>query len=142
MSMHLTLVADASRARLFISTNAKSDIEEIETIAHPEGRLHEHNVTSDLPGRHTGDKSTGSDSYQAETEPKEQEMIDFAKSLSKHIDEMVNKHQVSQISIIAAPHFLGLLRKNLSGQADKLVSFELDKDLVQHSIEDIQQHLH
>lgn len=142
MSQHLTLVADASRARLFISTNARSGLQEIETIAHPEGRLHEHEVTSDLPGRHVGDKSTGSDTYQAETEPKQQEMIDFAKRLSQHINEMVNKHQVSHVSIIAAPHFLGVLRKNLPEQVEKLVDFELDKDLVQHSIEDIQQHLH
>lgn len=141
MSKHLVLVADSSRARLFTAEKGNKTLTEIESILHSEGRLHSHNVTSDLPGRHVGNKSTGSDTYQAATEPKEQEAIDFAKLLSHHIEKLIDEHRVSGLSIIAAPRFLGILRKNLSSQAEKIIKFELDKDLVQHSPDDIQKHL-
>ena len=98
-------------------------------------------MSSDLPGRHAGNTGSGSHIYQEETEPKEQEMIDFAKRLTSYLDALVSKHKVKNLSIIAAPSFLGILRKNLSDQTDKLVSFELDKNLVTHSVDDIQKHL-
>lgn len=141
MSTHLVLVADSSRARIFTAEKSNKVLTEIESISHSEGRLHVHDVTSDLPGRHVGNIGTGSDTYQAATEPKEQEMIDFAKHLDQHIEQMINQHKITKLSIIAAPHFLGVLRKNLSSQAEKMLSFELNKDLVQHSSDDIQKHL-
>ena len=141
MAAQLILVADSSRARLFTTEKANTELHEIETFSHPEGRLHEQKMSSDLPGRHAGASGSGSHTYQEEVEPKEQEMIDFAKSLTRHLDELVSKHKINKLSIIAAPSFLGVLRKNLSDQTDKLVSFELDKNLVTHSVDDIQQHL-
>ena len=141
MGTQLILVADSSRARLFVAEKANAGLYEIETFSHPEGRLHEQNMSSDLPGRHAGNTGSGSHIYQEETEPKEQEMIDFAKRLTSYLDDLVSKHKVNNLSIIAAPSFLGILRKNLSDQTDKLVSFELDKNLVTHSVDDIQKHL-
>lgn len=141
MSKQLVLVADSSRARFFTTENTKKELTEIESISHSEGRLHVHDVTSDLPGRHVGNKSTGSDTYQAATEPEEQMMIDFAKHLDHHLDQLITQHEVTKLSIIAAPHFLGILRKNLSSKAEKIISFELNKDLVQHSLDDIKKHL-
>ena len=141
MGTQLILVADSSRARLFVAEKANAGLHEIETFSHPEGRLHEQNMSSDLPGRHAGNTGSGSHIYQEETKPKEQEMIDFAKRLTSYLDDLVSKHKVNNLSIIAAPSFLGVLRKNLSDQTDKLVSFELDKNLVTHSVDDIQKHL-
>lgn len=141
MGKRLILVADSSRARLFAAEKANTGLHEIKTFSHPEGRLHEQHMSSDLPGRHAGNTSSGSHTYQEETEPKDQEMIDFAKRLTSYLDDLVSEHKVNNLSIIAAPAFLGILRKNLSAQTDKLVSFELDKNLVTHSVDDIQKHL-
>ena len=141
MGTQFILVADSSRARLFTTEKVNAGLREIETFVHPEGRLHEQEMSSDLPGRHAGTAGSGSHIYQEETEPKEQEMIDFAKCLTRHLDALVSKHKVNRLSIIAAPSFLGILRKNLSDQTGKLVSFELDKNLVTHSVDDIQKHL-
>ena len=141
MVTQLILVADSSRARLFTTEKGNSELHEIETFSHPEGRLHEQNMSSDLPGKHAGTTGTGAHTYQEETEPKEQEMIDFAKRLTRYLDNLVSRHKVNRLSIIAAPSFLGILRKNLSAQTDKLVGFELDKNLVTHSVDDIQKHL-
>lgn len=141
MKNKLILVADSNRARLFTAGKANSDLQEIETFTHPEGRIPEHDMSSDSPGRHAGSTGSGSHTYREETEPKQQEMVVFAKRLTRHLDGLVSDQKVNRLSIIAAPSFLGLLRKNLSAQTDKLVSFELDKNLVTHSVEDIQKHL-
>ena len=44
------LVADNVRARIFTAAAPASPLEEIEALAHAEGRLHDRDITSDLPG--------------------------------------------------------------------------------------------
>ncbi|MCW8855424.1 MAG: host attachment protein, partial [Gammaproteobacteria bacterium] len=51
MSTTWVVVADSSRARIFTAETSTSALQEIETLAHPEGRLHEQALSSDLPGK-------------------------------------------------------------------------------------------
>ena len=122
------LVADSSRARIFSAETPSSALIEINTLAHPQGRLHEQNLSSDLPG-HDSDKSgAGRHGFQDETEPKEQKVIEFAKQISKHLDQARSSNQFKQLLIVAAPAFLGTLRNQLTDQTKKLVSIEMDKN--------------
>ena len=50
----MIVVADSSHARIFTVDSAHSPLNEIETMAHPEGRMHEQDMTSDLPGKDLG----------------------------------------------------------------------------------------
>jgi len=135
MKSKLILVADSSRARLFATDKLTSPFEEIETLAHPEGRLHEQELTSDLPGKDSGH------GYQDQTEPKEQQQLDFAKRIARHLDQAHKKDQFKYLLVVAAPAFLGLLRSQFSHQVSKAIRFELDKNLTMHSVDDIQKHL-
>ena len=45
------LVADSSRGRIFSAETPTSALKEIESISHPEGRLHDQLMVSDLPGK-------------------------------------------------------------------------------------------
>jgi protein required for attachment to host cells len=135
------LVADSSRARVFTAETQSSSLEELETLAHPEGRLHEQNMDSDLPGKDTGNGGAGGHAYQDQTEPKEQEAINFAKRIAKHLDEARNAKKYEQLVVVAAPAFLGELRNQFSGQVGKLVCYELSKNLTTHDTADIRKHL-
>jgi len=135
------LVADSSRARIFTTDSSTSPLQEIETLAHPESREHEQEMTSDLPGKHQNDTGIGAHGFQDEIEPKQQEMIRFANALANHLDEARKQNRFKQLLIVAAPSFLGLLRKELPEPTQKLVAFELDKNLTQHGPEDIRKHL-
>ena len=53
------LVADSSRARIFSAETPSSALIEINTLAHPQGRLHEQNLSSDLPGHEASPISGG-----------------------------------------------------------------------------------
>ena len=135
------LVADSSRARSFSAESPSSPLIEINTLAHPQSRIHEQNLSSDLPG-HDSDKSgSGRHGFQDEIEPKEQEVIDFAKQIAKHLDQARNNNKFKQLLIVAAPAFLGTLRNQLTDQTRKMVSIEMDKNLTQQRAEDIRGHL-
>lgn len=135
------LVADSSRARIFTATNRTGPLQELEDIAHPEGREHEQNMTSDLPGRDSSRIGGERHSFQDETEPREQEIIDFARLIAHHLDDARKAGKYEQLIIVAAPKFLGTLRAQLPEPASKLIVLEIDKNLTQHDAADIRKHL-
>ncbi len=62
MKLTWLVVADNSRARIFSVDSRMGPIQEIESIEHAEARLHEQNMTSDLPGRSNGKGGAGGQS--------------------------------------------------------------------------------
>ena len=114
---------------------------EVETLAHPEGRQHEQDMTSDLPGKAGGVKGGGGHAYEGETQPKKQEEINFAKRIARRLEAARNAREYEQLLMICTPAFLGDLRHELSAATARLVCFELNKNLVTHSEEDIRRHL-
>lgn len=141
MKYMMIVVADSSRARIFTVDSARSPLNEIETIVHPEGRLHEQDMVSDLPGKDAGKGGAGDHAYQEKIEPKEQEMISFAKRIADYLESARKANQLKKLVIIAAPEFLGELRSHLSTETSEKIVYELDKNIAHHSEEDIRQHL-
>ncbi len=134
------LVADSSRARFFGAASSASPLTEFETLTHLEGRQHEQKMTSDLAGSQAGSDGRHH-GIGGETDPKKYQAIEFARTISHYLEESRNKNIYTQLIIIAAPAFLGLLREHMTSETAHMVTFELDKNLVQHSAEDIRQHL-
>ncbi len=141
MKSRWILVADSSRARIFTVEKASAPLEEMEVLVNPEGREHEQEISSDLPGRDSDRNGSGRHAFQDETEPKEQEILNFAKRIAQHVDKARTTGKLNQLIIIAAPAFLGTLRNQLSEQSRKLISLTLDKNLTQHDPVDIRKHL-
>lgn len=134
------LVADSTRARIFTAESPSSPLEEIEDFSHTEGRLHDREMTSDLPGK-IKSVGGGGHAFEQPTDPKKHEADTFAHRVSQYLEEAHNADRFEQLLIVAAPAFLGLLRNNLPEQIKKLVRFELDKDITLMSAADIRQHL-
>ena len=137
----MIVVADSTRSRIFTVDSTSSPLNEIETMAHPEGRVHEQNLVSDLPGKGSGKGGAGDHAYQEKIEPKREEMIEFAKRIADYLDKTRKANKLNKLVIIAAPAFLGELRNHLSTETSKKIVFELDKNLAHHSEEDIRSHL-
>ncbi|PPD47485.1 MAG: host attachment protein [Methylobacter sp.] len=134
------LVADNSRARIFTADTPSSALEEIEGLAHLEGRLHDREMTSDLPGK-IKSSDGGGHAFEQPTDPKQHESDNFAHQIARHLEAAYNDKQFAQLLIIAEPSFLGLLRHCLPEQVKKQVSFELDKNITMESAADIRKHL-
>lgn len=135
------LVADSSRARVFETESVKSPIKEIDDLAHPEARQHEQSLTSDLPGKQAESSSGSHHAVANETDPKQHEADNFAREISQYLENAKNNNRFNYLVIFSAPSFLGLLRDQLTADTLKLVSYELDKNLVRHSEDEIRQHL-
>ena len=138
------IAAESSRARIFTVSSSSSPLEELETLAHPEGRLHERDMVSDLPGRHAdkgGSKSGGRHAFQEKIEPKDQELIYFAKWLADHLTDAHNKGDYKRLIIVAAPAMLGALRRELPERIKQKVILEVDKNVVTQSPEAIRKQL-
>lgn len=140
MKLNIVVVADNSRARVFTIDSPSSPLHEIEAMTHSEGRLHERDMTSDLPGKIQGG-ADGGHAFEGRTNLKQQQTINFAKQVADYLDDTRKTNKLSKLLIVAAPAFLGELRKQMSDETAELVIFELDKDLTRHSVDDIRAHL-
>lgn len=137
----MIVVADSTRARIFTADTVSSPLIEIETMAHPEGRMHDRDITSDLPGKGLGGNGSGGHAYQSETDPKKYKLSEFAKRVADYLDTARCANKISNLLLVADPTFLGELRAQLSKETHKKVVFELDKNLTHRSDEDIRKHL-
>lgn len=134
------IVADNSRARIFTAETPSSPLVEVDSIVHPEARMHDRDITSDLPGRGSG---TGGarHSYVTETDAKDHENVGFAKRIAGFLDDARKSDKFKQLIIVAAPSLLGNLRSGLNDQTRKMVSLELDKNLSQLNPVEIRKHM-
>jgi len=135
------VVADNSKARFFSMESRTGPIKETKSIVHTEARLHEQDMTSDLPGRGSGKGGDGTHNYQNKISPKEQENINFAREIATELDKARKENKFKQFVLVAAPAFLGNLRDQMNAQTHKLVSFELAKNLSQLDAAEIRKHL-
>lgn len=141
MKLTWLVIADNSRVRIFSTDSRTGPIEEIESIIHTEARLHEHELTSDLPGRGAGKNGVGRHAYQDEVSPKDQENINFAREIANKLDAARKDNKFKQLILVAAPGFLGNIRNQLNTQTLKLSCFELAKNLSHLSATEIRKHL-
>jgi len=141
MKPTMIVVADSARARIFTADSSSSPLNEIETMAHPEGRMHDREITSDLPGKGVGGDGSGGHAYQEETDPKKHELVEFTRRVADYLDDARNANKLSNLLLVASPAFLGELRSHLSSETNEKIVFELDKNLTKHSVEDIRKHL-
>ncbi|RDH80683.1 MAG: host attachment protein [endosymbiont of Galathealinum brachiosum] len=142
MKTTMVVVADSTRARIFTwDSEDHTVLIEIEDMTHPEGRLHERDMTSDLPGRESGANGAGGHAYDNKDNPKKHQQVDFAKRISTHLDDERKANKLSRLLLIVAPEFLGELRGQFSNELSKLIAFELPKNLAAHGVADIEKHI-
>jgi protein required for attachment to host cells len=134
------LVADNTRARIFTADTPSSALDEIEGFTHTEGRLHDREMTTDLPGRIKSADGSGH-AFEQATDPKKHEADNFAHRIAQHLEAAHNANKFEQLLIIAEPTFLGRLRRHLPEHIKKHVCFELDKNITTQSTAEIRKHL-
>jgi protein required for attachment to host cells len=134
------LVADNSRARIFAAEKAASALEEISTLAFPEGRLHEGDLTTDKGGRSQA-PGAGAHGINGDEAHKQENAERFASLICEDLEAARNQGRFSKLYIVAAPALLGQLRKQQSASLRQLVAGELDKNLTTQTPEAIRKHL-
>lgn len=134
------LVANSAIAKIYRASN-NNVLEEIQQLTHPESRLHVRDLVTDRQGRGFESATNGRHPMEPTTSPKETEFINFARDISLHLTNAHNEGKFGKLYIIAAPHFLGLLRDLLKPNMAPLLAGEIDKDITQYDTKKIREHL-
>jgi protein required for attachment to host cells len=122
------LAADNSRARFFTAEKARSPLQEIRDLFDPQARLHEGDLVTDRNGRDRNPSAqyhgVGSD-RSARDDGAER----FAQQVCAELDGARARGDFDKLYIVAAPAFLGLLRKHQTAPLRQLVAGEVDKNM-------------
>jgi protein required for attachment to host cells len=120
------VAADSSRARV-LQVAGRERLVEIEDMLNPAGRMDNRELTTDAYPRLRGTSSPASDRQEMTATEHETEL--FAKRVGEYLDKARNQHRYDELVLVAPPKFLGLIRKELGKEVEKLVANELPKDL-------------
>ena len=114
------LVADASRARLYLRNDGSTKLQLSQEFEHPASRAKGMNLMTDKPGRSydSGLQTDARSSKEYRSAPKQVEAEKFARGLGRRLAAMFDAHEFDEVVIAAPPKFLGLLRSALGTHHD------------------------
>jgi len=141
MSKVWLVVAQSSRAKIYETDLHLAESIEVDDLVHPASRMHEREITSDLPGKGAGTGSGSHHRLDAETSVKGAELDAFARQIDSYLVAALDKGKFDQLAIVAAPTFLGHLREHMSKHLAERVIYELGKSLVHDSFRELKAHL-
>ena len=135
------VVAGSARARIFTMSGSVGKFQEVAELSHPESRLHDRELSSDLPGRAFDSHGQGRHGMEQATDPHEQEAQTFAVEIARHIDRGRREGSFDSLVLVAPPKFLGRLRPELSKAARDTLIGELDKNLVEADAKTLERYI-
>jgi protein required for attachment to host cells len=123
------LSANSSRARLFEVEPHSDTPREVADFVNPAARAHERDLRSDASGRYygKGERQQGHAADPGESQ-NEHETERFAESLREYLERARGEQRFNQLWVVAAPAFLGHLRRNFGKPLAQTVELEVDKD--------------
>jgi protein required for attachment to host cells len=136
------LVCDAARARLFEIRNDDPTWHAAGTFDHAESR----SKTSELVGDHSGQRSSQGlsvhhNALAPSSSPKEVEKGHFVHTLAMMLDQAMRSKRFDRWVLVAPPHFLGMLKNELTPELKKHLTLTVDKDLTQAGPRDLAERL-
>ena len=135
------LVADACGARLFMTFDNGKSLPLIKRFSHAQSRAMEADLVTDRAG--SGRSSTHSmpSTKQPHIAHKELEAVEFARALNDYLLDAAQHNRFDSLVLVMPPHFLGLLRSELSETISRMVTATLVKDLTYMDETTIKEHL-
>ncbi len=137
MKTTYVLVADSSQARIFVDDMHMQALTELRTFQHPEGRLRDQELDSDRSGRQSATTTAGYHGYGGDKSSHRHEAEGFAADIARYLEQERISGNCEQLVLVAPPQLLGDLRKQLSADCDRLVTMEINKNLVNERPEHI-----
>lgn len=140
MKKRWIVVADSSRARIFAAPQGRN-LEEVETLTHPESRLPEQDMSRDRPGLALDGGGQGRHGLEPSSDPKKQEAVIFSRIVADVLDKAHSRQEYDQLILFAAPAFLGMLRDQMTKAVAGALLLEVPKNISALTAPEIQKHL-
>lgn len=137
------VAADTTTAKFYTTSSLKltKPFILIKELNHPEGFKKNQELTSDKSGHYQTDHASRG-SYEKEHSIKQIENDRFAKKIAEFLEKLRNSNQIHQLVVVAAPHFLGRLKKHFSLPVLQLIAIEVHKDYLHLTDAELQKKLH
>ncbi len=135
------LVANSSRAIVYTAKQPGSELKETCNMEQPAVRMHERDLTADLPGRAFDSGAQGRHAMTQQVEPRQEEAARFARRLGDMLEEACGNGEFGKLYVAASPSFLGLLRRQYSARVTASLATEMVKDLTQMRPDELRKHL-
>jgi protein required for attachment to host cells len=130
MSHLWVMVCDAAKARLFELRNGDPSWHIVEIVMHAGSRSKARDLVGDRSGSRSSEgASVHHNALAPGSSPKDNEKEHFAHSLATTLDQAMRAARFGKWILVAPPHFLGLMRKELTGELEKHLVATVDKDL-------------
>ncbi len=124
------LVCDSAKARIFETRDGAPEWALLETTTHEESRAKTRALVSDQAGSRSSEGQSAHHNALAPTsQPKEVEKEHFAHALVKTLDQAKRGGRFSKWVLAAPPHFVGMIKKELTPELGKHLLSTVDKDL-------------
>lgn len=141
MAKKWIVVAEQSQARFFLVDKVDEPLVELARLDHPIAHKREGELVSDRPGRSFNSVGAGRHAMDPEVEHKEQEAMRFAGEIVDRLEKARGRGDVDEITLVAGPQFLGLLRQKMSAALGEIVRREIPKNLGQYDAREIREHM-
>ena len=155
MSKTWVVVADEAIARFLAWPDEGDELQSVEEMTDPDAHASGSDLQRDAHGRRSNSsapqgsrqnsvhalRGPSTSTTSSGLDEQHQEAEEFARNVARKLDEAYQQHRFEELRIVAAPRFLGLLRKQLSKNVAQAVSEELDKDLIKASNRELTERL-
>jgi protein required for attachment to host cells len=136
------LVCDAAKARVFEIRDGDPTWHAVELALHEGSR----SKASELVGGPSGARSSEGRSVHHNalapaSSPKEVEKQGFAHTLATTLDQAIRSARFRKWLLVAPPHFLGLMRKELTSELVKHLLTTVDKDFNDLAVHELSERL-
>ena len=148
------LVADEALARILRWPDDGDELEDVEAITDPAAHAKERDFDRDAQGRRAGPAPRGSRqntphrlrgeasvTASAGQDDQHLEAQGFARRVAQHLADALRQKRFDELRIVAAPRFLGHLRKELDPQVSAAVTEEINKDFIHYDLAELTRRL-
>ena len=127
----LVVVADESKAVIYTRDSLSGPLQQSHTFENEAARLKSGEILADRGGRSFDSHGQGRHTMANEkADPKQHLAEKFARDVAEHIAADVRKGTCRGYALVAAPHFLGTLRPELTGRTTMEPYATVDKSVV------------
>ena len=135
------LVCDSAKARFFEIRGDRA-WHLVSEVFHGESRSKASELVGDQSGNRSSEgRSVHHNALAPASSPKEVEKEHFAHSLGATLDEAMRSARFRRWVLVAPPHFIGLLKKELTPELTKHLLSTVDKDMNHLSAHDLAERL-
>lgn len=137
------IVANRSEA-VFYRERKDHLLQFVKRLSNPLGRKTEKELVSDRPGRGFSSSANGSIRHALDRRSNHHEKSarDFARQIAKFLNSAQQDALFSELVLVSEPHFLGLLREELSPATRDMICHEINREYKTGSDQDVSAFIH